>query len=72
MISFLHSSVGKEYACNARDLDQFLGQEDPLEKGKSTHSSILAWVAKSWDTTEQLSLHLIPLYIWGVVFVLVP
>ena len=24
-------------------LVQFLGQEDPLEKGKSTHSSILAW-----------------------------
>ena len=22
---------------------QFLGQEDPLEKGMSTHSSILAW-----------------------------
>ena len=22
---------------------QFLGQEDPLEKGKVTHSSILAW-----------------------------
>ena len=22
---------------------QFLGQEDVLEKGKSTHSSILAW-----------------------------
>ena len=22
---------------------QFLGQEDPLEKGKTTHSSILAW-----------------------------
>ena len=22
---------------------QFLGWEDPLEKGKSTHSSILAW-----------------------------
>ena len=22
---------------------QLLGQEDPLEKGKSTHSSILAW-----------------------------
>ena len=21
----------------------FLGQEDPLEKGKATHSSILAW-----------------------------
>ena len=24
-------------------LVQFLGQEDPLEKGKVTHSSILAW-----------------------------
>ena len=22
---------------------QFLGQEDPLEKGKATHSIILAW-----------------------------
>ena len=22
---------------------QFLGQKDPLEKGKATHSSILAW-----------------------------
>ena len=22
---------------------RFLGQEDPLEKGKATHSSILAW-----------------------------
>ena len=24
-------------------LVQFLGQEDPLENGKATHSSILAW-----------------------------
>ena len=24
-------------------LVQFLGQDDPLEKGKATHSSILAW-----------------------------
>ena len=45
-----------------------LGWEDPLEKGKATHSSILAWtipmdrgfwqatvhgVTKSWDMTEQ-------------------
>ena len=45
---------------------QFLGQEDPLEKGMTTHSSILAWkklwieepgrltvhrVTKEWDTT---------------------
>ena len=35
-----------------------LGWEDPLEKGKATHSSILAWSCKELDTTEQLSLHL--------------
>ena len=46
---------------------QSLGWEDPLEKGKATYSSILAWripwtvrivhgVVKSLDTTEQLSL----------------
>ena len=48
-----------------------LGWEDPLEKGKATHSSILAWKipqtvslhpcipwdCKESDTTEQLSLH---------------
>ena len=43
-----------------------LGWEDPLEKGKATHSSILAWripwtvqsvgVAKSRTETQQLSL----------------
>ena len=40
---------------------QFLGWEDPLEKGKATHSSILAgefhglhslWGRKESDTTE--------------------
>ena len=40
-------SDGKESACNV----QSLGWEDPLEKGKATHPSILAWrtpwVAKS-------------------------
>ena len=48
-------------------LVQFLGWEDPLEKGKATHSSILAWrilyspwtLYSPWghkesDTTEQL------------------
>ena len=50
----------------------FLGQEDPLEKGMATHSSILVWRTpwteepgglkksplghKESDTTEQLSL----------------
>ena len=36
-----------------------LGWEDPLEKGKATHSSILAWRIrgrKEWDMTERLSL----------------
>ena len=30
---------------------QFLGWEDPLEKGKATHSSILAWRIP-WDLKE--------------------
>ena len=30
---FPDSSVGKESACNSGDLVQFLGWEDPLEKG---------------------------------------
>ena len=42
-----------------------LGWEDPLKKGKATHSSILAqriqwtvypWGHKEWDTTERFSL----------------
>ena len=41
---------------------QSLGWKDPLEKGKATHSSILAWrICSSWghrelETTKQLSL----------------
>ena len=44
-----------------------LGWEDPLEKGKATHSSVLAWRIpwtvyvqgrKESDTTERLSLWL--------------
>ena len=31
-----------------------LGWEDPLEKGKATHSSILAWSVEL-DVTERLS-----------------
>ena len=34
---------GEESACDAGDPVQSLGQEDPLEKGTATHSSILAW-----------------------------
>ena len=40
---------------------RFLGWEDPLEKEKATHSSILAWriyglYSQELDTTERLSL----------------
>ena len=34
-MSFPDSSIVKESACNAETLVRFLGQEDPLEKGKA-------------------------------------
>ena len=40
---FPGGSDGKESACNVRDLGSNPGQKDPLEKGMTTHSSILAW-----------------------------
>ena len=40
-VGFPGGSDSKESAC--RDLGRSLGQEDPLEKGMATHSSILAW-----------------------------
>ena len=50
LLSFLERQWGspggsdcKESACNAGDLP-LLGQEDSLEKGRATHSSILAWI----------------------------
>jgi len=42
-VSLSGGSAGKESACNAGDLGSFLGWEDPLEKRKATHFSILAW-----------------------------
>ena len=35
--------IGKESACNERDLGWIPGLRRSLEKGKATHSSILAW-----------------------------
>ena len=40
---FPGGSAGKESACNAGDLGLIPGLEEPLEKGKAAHSSILAW-----------------------------
>ena len=42
-VGFPCVSAGKESSCNTGDLGSTLGWEDPLEKGKATHSSILAW-----------------------------
>ena len=49
-------SVVKKTTCNGV---RSLGWEDPLEKGKATHSRILAWRVpcgrKESDTTQRLS-----------------
>ena len=42
LMGFSGGSDGKESASNAGDLVLIPGQEDPLEKGIATHSSILA------------------------------
>ena len=46
MASQVGASGKKKSACNAGDVEtwvQSLSQEDPLEEGMGTHSSILAW-----------------------------
>ena len=40
---FLGGSDSKELPAMQETWVQSLGQEDPLEKGMATHSSILAW-----------------------------
>ena len=40
---FPGGSNGKESSCNAKDPGSTPGQEDPLEKEMTAHSSILAW-----------------------------
>ena len=42
MGGFPNGLDGKESSCNA-ETQVLMGQGDPLEKGMSTHSSILAW-----------------------------
>ena len=43
MRGFPGDSDGKDPPAMQETWVQFLGQEDPLEKGMATHSSILAW-----------------------------
>ena len=62
-MGFPGDSADKESTCNTGDWVESLGWEDPLEKGKATHSSILAWGIpqrvghKELDMTERHSLH---------------
>ena len=48
---------------------QSLGWEDPLEKGKATHSSILAWRipwgCKELDMSKRLSINQYPILLLG-------
>ena len=66
-LGFACGSAGKESICNAGDLDSILGLGRSTEKGKATHSSILAWripwtvspwSCKESDTTGWLLLSL--------------
>ena len=43
LVGFPCGSAGKESTCNVGDWVWSLGWEDPLEKGKATRSSMLAW-----------------------------
>ena len=43
MFGFPCGSAGEEFICNEGDLDLIPGLGRSLEKGKATHSSILAW-----------------------------
>jgi len=42
-LGFPCDSAGRESTSNEGDWVQSLGWEDPIEKGKATHPSILAW-----------------------------
>ena len=42
-LGFPGGSVGKESICNAGDMVQSLGLEDPLGEGLATQSTILTW-----------------------------
>ena len=58
----LGAQLGKNLPAMWETWIESLVWEDPLEKGKAIHSSILAWRIpwgrKESDTTEQLSLSL--------------
>ena len=59
-LGFPESSVGKESPAMQGTPVQFLGREDPLEKGKATHSSIMAWRIP-W-AVQSVGLQRVPFY----------
>ena len=63
---FPGGSDGKESACNAGDPGSSLGWEDPLEKGKATHSSILAWEIPQTEELESHTEHAHVQYYWPI------
>ena len=48
------AQLAKNLPAMQETLVQFLGQEDPLEKGKATHSSILAWRVPWTEEADRL------------------
>ena len=54
-MGFPGGSDGKESAGNAGDVVPSLGQEEPLGKGMTTHSSILAWRSPWTEEPGRLS-----------------
>ena len=51
MVSSLVAQLVKNPSAMQKTWVQFLDREDPLEKGKATHSNILAWRI-SWTTVH--------------------
>ena len=63
VMAFSGSSAGKESACNAGGPGLIPGQEDPLEKGQATHSSILGlpwWLRQKESASSAGQLGSIP------------
>ena len=63
--AFPGGSDGKQSACNAGDLGMTLGQEDPLEKGMATLSSIPAWKIPWTEEPGRLQSNLLKLLFNG-------
>ena len=53
-MGFPASSDGKESALSVKTRVRFLGQEDPMEKGMATHSSILSWRIPGIEEPDRL------------------